>query len=72
VIELNEGNNSDTVNFELLAACNLVIPDLLLPNATDNNTVFITGLQELYPNYEIFIYNRYGSLIFKGDVNHPL
>jgi gliding motility-associated-like protein len=72
VIELNENNNFDSLDNQLLAPCNLVIPQVIIANSTDNNTFFIDGLQELYLDYELFIYNRYGSLIFKGDNKHPL
>lgn len=71
VIELDETNNSAQTDFQFTANCFPIIPQLFTPNAS-NNTVFeIQGLTERFPDFELFIYNRYGNLIFKGDKDQP-
>lgn len=37
-----------------------------------NDQFKITGLQNIYTDYQIFIYNRYGKLVFEGNNNKPL
>jgi gliding motility-associated-like protein len=48
--------------------CQVEFYNLFNPNLED---FFITGLLDLYPNYEIEIYNRWGVLVWKGDKNLP-
>ena len=48
------------------------IPDGFSPNGDGvNDTFTIPKIKFLFPNYSLEIYNRYGSLMFKGDVNMP-
>ncbi len=48
------------------------VPDGFSPNGDGINDVFeIPKIQFLYPNYTLEVYNRYGSLLFSGDVNKP-
>lgn len=50
----------------------LVIPDGFSPNNDNINDVFdVLYLDELYPNYKLFIYNRYGNTIYEGNINTP-
>ncbi|MDO6600006.1 gliding motility-associated C-terminal domain-containing protein [Tenacibaculum sp. 1_MG-2023] len=37
-----------------------------------NDQFEITGLENIYTDYQIFIYNRYGKLVFEGNNNKPL
>ena len=47
-----------------------MIPDGFSPNDDGINDFFvIRNLPELYPNYKIEIYNRYGNILYKGDRN---
>ncbi|PWK18163.1 gliding motility-associated C-terminal domain-containing protein, partial [Xanthomarina spongicola] len=60
-----------TVN---LKACidDLLIPDGFSPNGDHiNDTFHINNLNELYPNFYLEIYNRYGNKLYKGDINTP-
>lgn len=60
----------NTTNFNLLVEnCLPIIPELFTPNETENNTFTIRGLKDIFPNFELQIYNRYGNLIFEGDNN---
>lgn len=46
------------------------IPDGFSPNGDAINDTFkITGIEFIYPNYSLEIYNRYGNLMFKGNKN---
>jgi gliding motility-associated-like protein len=48
------------------------IPDGFSPNADGANDTFrIPGIEFLYPDYELEIYNRYGTLLFKGNNYQP-
>jgi mucin-2 len=56
-----------------LNKCNdLLIPDGFSPNNDGVNETFeIKNLAEIYPNYNLEIYNRYGNLLYKGNINTP-
>jgi gliding motility-associated-like protein len=69
----SENNLSVTVS---LTNCNVTpdfyIPDGFSPNGDAvNDTFSIPDIQFIFPNYSLEIYNRYGSLMFKGDKNNP-
>ncbi|MCX7547649.1 gliding motility-associated C-terminal domain-containing protein [Xanthomarina sp. F1114] len=50
----------------------MIIPDGFSPNGdTINDTFHINGLNELYPNFKLTIYNRYGNKLYRGDINTP-
>lgn len=51
---------------------NFFIPDGFSPNGDGINDFFqIQNIEFVYPNYTIEIFNRYGNVVFKGDVNKP-
>ena len=50
----------------------LVIPDGFSPNNDGINDVFdILFLEDLYPNYKVSVYNRYGNILYEGNKNTP-
>ena len=50
----------------------LIIPDGFSPNGdTVNDDFNIINLRELYPNFKLQIYNRYGNVLYEGDINTP-
>ncbi|NQY28735.1 MAG: gliding motility-associated C-terminal domain-containing protein [Flavobacteriaceae bacterium] len=59
-----------TVN---LTGCdNLIIPNAFSPNGDgQNDTYTIQFIDLIYPNYTIEIYNRYGNIVHKGNINTP-
>ena len=59
----------DVFKFELLTEnCPPYIPQGFSPNDDGFNDHFnIQGLYDIFENHELLIYNRYGTLIFKGD-----
>jgi len=51
---------------------NFFIPDGFSPNGDGVNETFkIPDIEFLYPNFSLEIYNRYGTLMFKGNKNKP-
>ncbi|WP_225035431.1 gliding motility-associated C-terminal domain-containing protein [Winogradskyella sp. SM1960] len=50
----------------------LIIPDGFSPNDDGINDVFdILWLDELYPNFKLSVFNRYGNILYEGDINSP-
>jgi gliding motility-associated-like protein len=50
----------------------IVIPDGFSPNGDNINDQFvIKNLSEKYPNFTLEIYNRYGNILYKGNINTP-
>ena len=48
------------------------IPDGFSPNGDNVNDTFrIPDIEFLYPNYTLEIFNRYGNVMFKGNINKP-
>ncbi len=61
----------DIYVFKLLTEnCPPIIPQGFSPNLDATNDYFnIQGLYSVFENHELLIYNRYGTLVFKGDDN---
>jgi len=50
--------------------CEPFIPEGFSPNGDGiNDTFYIKGLYDIFENFELQIFNRYGSLIYKGNNN---
>jgi len=50
--------------------CLPVIPDAFTPNNDNLNETFtINGLHDVFLDFEIYIYNRWGNLVYKGNNN---
>ena len=75
LIDPNTGCESSerlAVSVDLSACGDLAIPDGFSPNGDGVNDVFdIDNLDFLYPNFEIEFYNRYGNLVYSGNINTP-
>lgn len=60
-----------------LTDCNVTpdgvkIPDGFSPNGDGVNDTFqIVDIEFSFPNYTLEIFNRYGNILFKGDINKP-
>lgn len=57
-----------------LTACDndIIIPDGFSPNGDNINDEFvIVNLPEMYPKFKLEIYNRYGNILYKGNINTP-
>nr|WP_315202374.1 gliding motility-associated C-terminal domain-containing protein [uncultured Flavobacterium sp.] len=60
-----------------LISCNvtpdgLTIPDGFSPNGDGINDTFkILDIEYLFPNFSLEIFNRYGNIMFKGNINKP-
>ncbi|QRM91003.1 T9SS type B sorting domain-containing protein [Lacinutrix sp. WUR7] len=70
-LEVQDENGcvSKSISFEVLVNLDaIVIPNGFSPNGDGINEWFnIQGLYDTYTNHSLEIYNRYGSLIFKGN-----
>ncbi|MFN5772538.1 gliding motility-associated C-terminal domain-containing protein, partial [Flavobacterium sp.] len=61
-----------TVVLESCTPDDIIIPDGFSPNTDGVNDAFIIqNLLELYPNFTIEIFNRYGNVLFKGNRSNP-
>ncbi|NMH87334.1 gliding motility-associated C-terminal domain-containing protein [Flavivirga algicola] len=53
--------------------CESCFKDGVSANGDGENDVFdLCGLPNVFPNFELNIYNRFGSVVFKGNNNTPL
>jgi mucin-2 len=60
------------VTVDLTACDDIAIPDGFSPNDDGINDDFvIINLPELYPRFTLEIYNRYGNVLYKGNINTP-
>ncbi len=52
--------------------CEPVVYNVLTPNNDGaNDTFFIDGLRNIFVNFELLIYNRWGRLVWSGNNNTP-
>ncbi|MEH6538173.1 MAG: gliding motility-associated C-terminal domain-containing protein [Psychroserpens sp.] len=50
----------------------ILIPDGFSPNGDGINETFdIKNLDVLYPNFKLTIFNRYGNILYEGNINTP-
>ncbi|MBU3820907.1 gliding motility-associated C-terminal domain-containing protein [Flavobacteriaceae bacterium XHP0103] len=57
---------------DLTSCGELVLPDGFSPNGDGvNDTYDYNNLNILYPNFNIEIFNRYGTVVYKGNANTP-
>ena len=57
---------------DLTVCDDILIPDGFSPNNDGINDTFeINNLPILYPNFRLEIYNRYGNLVYTGNINTP-
>lgn len=60
------------VTVDLTRCENILIPDGFSPNGDNVNDRFVIKDLEIgYPNYKLEIYNRYGNILYKGNINTP-
>ena len=61
------------VTVDLTSGCSdLFIPDGFSPNNDGlNDEFYIKNINDLYPNFKLEIFNRYGNMVYKGDINTP-
>ena len=50
--------------------CILIIPEGFSPNSSvpENQTFNIEGIKSRYPKFEVYVYNRFGNEVYKGNV----
>ena len=60
------------VTVDLTRCEDILIPDGFSPNEDGVNDFFvIKDLEIAYPRYTLEIYNRYGNVLYKGNINTP-
>lgn len=60
------------VTVDLTACGELFIPDGFSPNGDSvNEEFYIKDIELLYPEFVLEIYNRYGNMVYKGNINTP-
>ncbi len=53
--------------------CDCVINDGISDNDdSENENLDLCNLPEVFPNYKLEVFNRYGTIVFKGDNNTGL
>jgi len=66
----NSSGCYDVVEIPLfIDECYAVLPQAFSPNSNivENQTLNIKGLIEIYPDFEISIFNRFGQLVYNGN-----
>ena len=69
---LNTVNNCDsiiTMNLEVstFEECNIIIPTAFTPDGDNSNDYWqLTGIDQIFPKNKVYIYNRWGNLIFES------
>ena len=67
-----ENNNCFTItSFDLiLKNCELTLYNQFTPNGDGlNDSFFIENLRTEFPFFQLYIYNRWGTLVWQGDIN---
>ncbi|MES2864034.1 MAG: gliding motility-associated C-terminal domain-containing protein [Bacteroidota bacterium] len=61
------------VTVDLTSGCDeLFIPDGFSPNNDGlNDEYFIKNINDLFPNFKLEIFNRYGNMVYTGGINTP-
>ena len=71
VTDINGCSVMDSVLISPLNETCLVIPNAISPNGDNINDQWNIGLNELYPEMEVKIYNRWGELIWHSEKGYP-
>ncbi|WP_408086040.1 T9SS type B sorting domain-containing protein [Flavobacterium rhizosphaerae] len=68
-VRLDNGSCFVTTSFLLISKkCPPVVYNYVTPNGDGyNDTFYIEGLRNIFPNFKISIYNRWGNLIWQGN-----
>ncbi len=68
-IKIKNANCDEITSFELKTRnCPVTIYNFVSANNDGtNDTFFIKGLRDIFVNFELYIYNRWGQLVWKGN-----
>ncbi len=67
-----EGTTRLAITVSIINCNEIIIPDGFSPNGDNINDTFdIVDIREIYPNFKIEFYNRYGNILYKGNANTP-
>ena len=72
-VKVDNGTCFSTTSFLLTTRnCPPTIYNFVSPNNDyKNDTFFIDGLRNIFLNFKLYIYNRWGTLVWTGDTNEP-
>ncbi len=72
-IRVSNENCFEIISFRLIVEnCEVTVYNAITPNEDGSNDVFtISGLRDIYDKHKIYIFTRYGQLIWKGDNSTP-
>uniref|UniRef100_UPI0037C1270D T9SS type B sorting domain-containing protein n=1 Tax=Flavobacterium sp. TaxID=239 RepID=UPI0037C1270D len=60
------------VTVEIINCNELVIPDGFSPNGDGiNDNFIIKNIRDLYPAFTLEVFNRYGTVLYTGDISSP-
>lgn len=51
--------------------CPPTVYNYIAPNGSQNESFFIDGLRDVFVNFKLSVYNRWGRLVWTGDNNAP-
>jgi len=70
-IRVSNENCFEIISFRLIVEnCEVTVYNVITPNDDGSNDQFmISGLRDIYDKHKIYIFTRYGQLIWKGDNN---
>jgi gliding motility-associated-like protein len=71
VSDLNGCVTSDSVHLKPQNETCLIIPNAISPNEDYINDVWNIGLIELYPEIEIKVFNRWGTIVWRSEKGYP-
>jgi len=72
-VKVDNGTCFSTTSFELITKnCPPTVYNFVSANNDSKNDTFhIDGLQDIFLNFKLSIYNRWGTLVWTGDKNSP-
>lgn len=72
-VKVDNGTCFSTTSFLLTTRnCPPTVYNFVSPNNDyKNDTFFIDGLRNIFLNFKLYIYNRWGTLVWTGDTNEP-
>ncbi|HET8839028.1 MAG TPA: gliding motility-associated C-terminal domain-containing protein [Flavobacteriaceae bacterium] len=72
-LDVPDGNCYQLGAIELSTSkCEIFIPEGFSPNGDGiNDTFAISGIYDIFPNFELTIFSRYGNIVYEGNNNVP-
>jgi gliding motility-associated-like protein len=71
VVTITDGNNCvliDTFEVDCTPLIPIVVPQFLSPNSDGKNDQWIFGNTAQYPEIQVWVYNRWGNIVYQSEV----